>query len=74
MKKWYGKICFEGEGVVTEKAYNTKAEARAYSQGVNDMIFESDQSPDSALSDYYSGQVLDQPAKPDVDNSGENNE
>lgn len=42
MSKWFGRIGYDQEGIVKEKEFKTKAEAKAYEMGAMDMQEECD--------------------------------
>jgi len=46
-EKLWAKICFEGEGVVSEKKYETEAEAQAFVDGATKMKEALDSDDDS---------------------------
>jgi len=53
LKKWYGRIGYDREGIVREKTFKTKEEAKAYELGALDMKEQSDISEDGVLEDYW---------------------
>ena len=53
MKKWYGRIGYDREGIVEEKEFETLQEAQAYRQGALDMKLQSDVCEDGLVEDYW---------------------
>ena len=57
MKIFYGRIGYDGEGIVVEKEFKTADEAKAYEQGALDMKEQCDQGTSEGefnpLEDYW---------------------